>query len=36
MGLAGLEPGFYRLEVDATDLLIGTTITRVSQIEIIG
>lgn len=36
IGLAGLEPGFYRLKVDATDLLIGSTITRVSQIEIIG
>jgi len=35
IGLAGLETGFYRLEVDATDRLSGVTVTRVTEIEII-
>jgi GWxTD domain-containing protein len=36
IGLAGLGPGFYRLEVDATDLTAAVMITRTIEIEIIG
>jgi hypothetical protein len=36
IGLAGLEIGYYRLEVDATDLVSGATRSRVTEIEIIG
>lgn len=36
IGLAGLEIGFYRLEVDATDLVSGATRARATEIEIIG
>jgi GWxTD domain-containing protein len=36
IGLAGLDTGFYRLEVDATDRMSGATVTRVTEIEIIG
>ena len=36
IGLAGLELGFYRLEVDATDLVSGASRSRATEIEIIG
>jgi hypothetical protein len=36
IGLAGLEIGFYRLEVDATDLVSGASRSRAIEIEIIG
>ena len=36
IGLAGLELGFYRLEVDATDRVSGATKRRVTEIEIIS
>jgi GWxTD domain-containing protein len=36
IGLAGLEIGLYRLEVDATDLVSGGSRSRATEIEIIG
>jgi len=36
IGLAGLEIGFYRLEVDAIDLVSGASRSRATEIEIIG
>ncbi len=36
IGLAGVAPGFYRLEVEAADQVAGRRLTRVREVEVIG